>query len=397
MGHVGIGVQWLHERGHDRVLAELPAEALKRAVQPKLEGLRHHRPRVLEHRCEAWIAGVLDQLAADRLERAHRDSEHDELEVLVLAPAQGQWFVAERVRLPLKIDPSLAQLLAVHDLLSARFVRPAIRALGILDGHKRLVLRSLELHLRDHLDLLDEAPVPGELYARDRVKELKTHAAATQDLVEGDEHGVAHSRLHLPADRPAIREEQAQCILHSCPCRHRRAGYVTVFIRKRHVVKSAYERPLSECDRLCAVAAQPGAQVFVIDLMETTLDQPVLDDALQHRRTGIEHREEEAQVIVVLARLDDLSPKPALELIESVPQQRAVNILTEAPYAHRAAAAGQFQRVGDRLICAARAAAQDPSNDVRREAIDAEGEPRLRWCERRGDGRGRLYVGPPPQ
>ena len=189
----------------------LPAELCRRPVGPHLEGLCLYGDRVPNPRGEALV--VLDQLPADRLERADGDRQDHLVEV---PPLTGSGAL-ERVRVPpqrVRLELELASLGGRLELVPERLARPALEALDALE-REVLAPAGGELRLLDHLDPVHAAQrpaalVPAELQAGDRVEELEADAAGAEDLVQRREHRVPHARLHLVHDRSAVAEGEPQ-------------------------------------------------------------------------------------------------------------------------------------------------------------------------------------------
>ena len=79
------------------------------------------------------------------------------------------------------------------------------------------------------------------------MEELEAHAPASQGLVEGREHHVAHPRPHLPEHRAPVGEEHATGEEQARAGADGRAGEVAVLVREREVVGASHEGRVDRC------------------------------------------------------------------------------------------------------------------------------------------------------
>ena len=356
--HVAVGVERLHEAAGDRVLTVGPAELLGAAVCPELEGLGAHGHPGLYAAIEALAA--LHQLAADVRQRAHRDAEHDLVEVGAASQRPGR--PAKRVELGLEVRSARALL----ELVPARLARPAGEA---LDGHERVVLVAAwsELHLAYDVDRVHQVRVGCEPEARDRVEVLEAHAAPAEHLVERREHHVAHPRLHLVHDRSAVAEHELQQVARGGAGGAVGLPDVALGIGERHVVDGAQHRRALRGvppDRhgLGAVAGEPGRPLLVVDPVEAVLEHAVLDDPRGHRHARVDRREEEAQVGVALAEVAEHDPEPVANGLEQPDQEQRLRRLAgrevvgvarplaRQPLRHRQQPLGHVERELEHLL-----------------------------------------------
>ena len=344
VAHVAVGVERLDVAAGDRVLVVVPAELGRAPVRPHLESLRLHGHRVVDAGREALV--VLDQLLADRLQRADRDSEHHLVEVPVLAGARAR----ERLRARLERVGDELELVALGawlELVPERRARPALES---LDSLERVVFGEAgrELRLLDQLDPVDAAEratalVLAEPQGGDGVEELELDAAGAQGLVERREDRVAHARLHLVHDRTAVAEGEPQQIAGCGPGRHVGGGDRAARVAERDVIDGAqHGRALlgraPDRDLLGAVAGEPGRPLLVVDRLEAMLQHAVLDDARKRRHARVDGGEEETQARLVGAAGPDHEPEPVAEALQQPHEERGLNRLERQPVIGRAGA-----------------------------------------------------------
>ena len=308
LAHVAVRVDRFEVGTGDRVGVEPPPEPVDVLRRPRLHSLGGDGPGVLEHRTDPWVARC--ELGADvaALEPAHRDRQHDVVEVDAVAQRGDR--PTERVRGLFEVDALGLQRRSVGEL---RPVGPARPGRQPLDIDQVLVVGSRG-RLLEHVDGRDDVARRVDVEPVDPVEEAELHAPLRQDLVARAEDGVPHAGVHLVDDVAVVAGDDPDHRLERLAGGEVRLRHVATFVGEREVVQGAQQRVGVDGDRLGAVAAEPGAQLLAVDGLEASPDQVVLDDAAEHRRREVDGREEEADRRVV-----EVVPHPHVG--EHVPQR----------------------------------------------------------------------------
>src|SRR6185312_121181 len=100
-------------------------------------------------------------------------------------------------------------------------------------------------------------------------KELESHAALSQCLVERRDDDVTHTRGHLPEKRALVLKEGNAGEEHGESGGKGRARVVTFFIAEHHVVHPTHKREVEYLSR-SAVSQNPLPIIIIVDGSKTS-------------------------------------------------------------------------------------------------------------------------------